>query len=127
MRGAIPPLPNTPSWRCAQLKQRDNFTFTFTFTIYNLFPLYIFATYIYNFENILGSFLLSRGFFVCTVVPTPHLLFDMGFTGLNLSLQNSQMPDEATSSELHRCDNVLIPFNAFFSQSHEMKVAYTAL
>jgi hypothetical protein len=27
MRGAIPPLPNTPSWRGAQLKHRDNFTF----------------------------------------------------------------------------------------------------
>jgi hypothetical protein len=29
MRGAIPPLPNTPSWCGAQLKHRDNFTFTF--------------------------------------------------------------------------------------------------
>jgi hypothetical protein len=29
MRGAIPPLPNTPSWRGVQLKHRDNFTFTF--------------------------------------------------------------------------------------------------
>jgi hypothetical protein len=27
MSGAIPPLPNTPSWRGAQLKHRDNFTF----------------------------------------------------------------------------------------------------
>jgi hypothetical protein len=26
MSGAIPPLPNTPSWRGAQLKHRDNFT-----------------------------------------------------------------------------------------------------
>jgi hypothetical protein len=26
MRGVIPPLPNTPSWRGAQLKYRDNFT-----------------------------------------------------------------------------------------------------
>jgi len=25
MNGAIPPLPNTPSWRGAQLKHRDNF------------------------------------------------------------------------------------------------------
>jgi hypothetical protein len=33
MRGALPPLPNTPSWRGAQLKYRDNFTVTFTFTI----------------------------------------------------------------------------------------------
>jgi hypothetical protein len=31
MRGAIPPLPNTPSWRGAQLKHRDIFTFAFTF------------------------------------------------------------------------------------------------
>jgi hypothetical protein len=30
MSGAIPPLPNTPSWRGAYLKHRDNFTFTFT-------------------------------------------------------------------------------------------------
>jgi len=29
MRGAILPLPNTPSWRGAQLKHEDNFTFTF--------------------------------------------------------------------------------------------------
>jgi len=28
MRGAIPPLPHTPSWRGAQLKHRDSFTFT---------------------------------------------------------------------------------------------------
>jgi hypothetical protein len=28
MRGAIPPLPNTPSLRGAQLKHRDTFTFT---------------------------------------------------------------------------------------------------
>jgi hypothetical protein len=34
MRGAIPPLPHTPSWRGAQLKYMDfTFTFTFTFTI----------------------------------------------------------------------------------------------
>jgi len=25
----MPPLPNTPSWRGAQLKHKDNFTFTF--------------------------------------------------------------------------------------------------
>jgi len=31
MRGAIPPLPNTPSWRGSQLKHRDKFTCT-TFT-----------------------------------------------------------------------------------------------
>jgi hypothetical protein len=28
MSGDIPPLPNTHSWRGAQLKHRDNFTFT---------------------------------------------------------------------------------------------------
>jgi hypothetical protein len=28
MIGAIPPLPNTPLWRGAQLKHRDNFTST---------------------------------------------------------------------------------------------------
>jgi hypothetical protein len=27
MSGAIPPLPNTPPWRGAHLKHRDNFTF----------------------------------------------------------------------------------------------------
>jgi hypothetical protein len=33
MRGAIPPLPNTPSWSDAQLKKHmDNFTFTRRFT-----------------------------------------------------------------------------------------------
>jgi hypothetical protein len=32
MRGATPPLPNAPSYRGAQLKYRDNFTFIFTFS-----------------------------------------------------------------------------------------------
>jgi hypothetical protein len=31
MRGAIPPLPNTPSWRGAHLKHKDNYTFTFNY------------------------------------------------------------------------------------------------
>jgi len=31
MRGATSPLPNTPSWRGAQLKHRDNFYFYFYF------------------------------------------------------------------------------------------------
>jgi len=31
MSVAIPPLPNTPSYRGAQLKHRDKFNFTFTF------------------------------------------------------------------------------------------------
>jgi len=30
MRGAIPPLPNTSSWRGVQSKHRHNFTFIFT-------------------------------------------------------------------------------------------------
>jgi hypothetical protein len=30
IRGAISPFPNTPSWRGAQLKHMDNFTFTLT-------------------------------------------------------------------------------------------------
>jgi hypothetical protein len=29
MRGAVSPLPTIPSWRGAQLKHTDNFTFTF--------------------------------------------------------------------------------------------------
>jgi hypothetical protein len=29
MSGAIPPLPNKPTWHGALLKHRDNFTFTF--------------------------------------------------------------------------------------------------
>jgi hypothetical protein len=33
MRGAIPPLPHMPSWRGAQLKHRDDFTFAFTCTL----------------------------------------------------------------------------------------------
>jgi hypothetical protein len=31
MCGAMPPLPDTPSWRGAQKKDKGNFTFTFTF------------------------------------------------------------------------------------------------
>jgi hypothetical protein len=31
MRGTIPPLPNTPLWRGAQLKHRDNFTLPLQF------------------------------------------------------------------------------------------------
>jgi hypothetical protein len=29
MSGIIPPLPNTPSWRGAQLKHSDNFAFIY--------------------------------------------------------------------------------------------------
>jgi hypothetical protein len=32
MRRAVPPLPNTPSWRGAQLQHRDNFNFYITNT-----------------------------------------------------------------------------------------------
>jgi hypothetical protein len=32
MRGAIPPLPNKPSWRDAQLQHRNNFSFISTLT-----------------------------------------------------------------------------------------------
>jgi hypothetical protein len=32
--GAVPPLPNTPSWHGAQLKHRGNFTFTLTVTLF---------------------------------------------------------------------------------------------
>jgi hypothetical protein len=35
MSEAIHPLPHTPSWRGAQLKHRDNFTFTFTISGFN--------------------------------------------------------------------------------------------
>jgi hypothetical protein len=35
MNGSIPPFPNTPPWRGAQLKHRDNFTFTFLW-VWNL-------------------------------------------------------------------------------------------
>jgi hypothetical protein len=35
MSGAIPPLPNTPSWHGAQLKDRDYFTFTFIYAYEN--------------------------------------------------------------------------------------------
>jgi hypothetical protein len=31
--GAISPLPNTPSWRGAQLKHRDNFTLPYLYLI----------------------------------------------------------------------------------------------
>jgi hypothetical protein len=38
MRGFIPPLPNTPSWRGVQSNYRDNFTYTITIfrTIFEL-------------------------------------------------------------------------------------------
>jgi hypothetical protein len=32
MRGVIPPLPNTPSWRGAQFKKKHRDIFIFTFT-----------------------------------------------------------------------------------------------
>jgi endonuclease/exonuclease/phosphatase family metal-dependent hydrolase len=35
MHEAIPPLPNTSSWRSAQLKHRDNFTFHFYLYLYH--------------------------------------------------------------------------------------------
>jgi hypothetical protein len=35
MRGAIPPLPNTPSWRCTQLKKSTGATSLVPFTFYS--------------------------------------------------------------------------------------------
>jgi hypothetical protein len=37
MRGAIPPLPNTPSWRGAQFKHRDNFTLLLLYSVWHIF------------------------------------------------------------------------------------------
>jgi hypothetical protein len=34
MRGAMPPFPNTPSWRDAQLKHRENFTYQSNIKLY---------------------------------------------------------------------------------------------
>jgi hypothetical protein len=37
--GDMPPLPNTPSWRCVQLKKhRDNFTFHHSNIIFHSMP-----------------------------------------------------------------------------------------
>jgi hypothetical protein len=36
MSGAVPPFPNTPTWRGAQLKHRDNFTFYLYLTCENM-------------------------------------------------------------------------------------------
>jgi hypothetical protein len=33
MSAAVPPLPNTPSWRGAQLKHRDNFTYNLGYSV----------------------------------------------------------------------------------------------
>jgi hypothetical protein len=48
MRGAIPPLPNMPSWRGAQSKHRDKFTFT-SIAIYEEYKLRSFS--LCNFLN----------------------------------------------------------------------------
>jgi hypothetical protein len=44
MRGAVPPLPNTPSWHGAHLKHRDNFTFTLYYTMNPLMVRYEFPS-----------------------------------------------------------------------------------
>jgi hypothetical protein len=49
MNGAIPPLPNTPSWHGAQLKHRDKFAL--------LSPKHIFVT---NFTNSASYLLRNR-------------------------------------------------------------------
>jgi hypothetical protein len=41
MCGAIPPLPNVPSWRGAKLKHRDNINLTFFFKFYVIVTLLI--------------------------------------------------------------------------------------
>jgi len=43
MYGDIPPLPNTPTWRDAQLKPRDDFTVTVTFLILQTYNLFIYT------------------------------------------------------------------------------------
>jgi hypothetical protein len=44
MRGVILPLPNTPSWRGAQLKQKESFTFIIIPVIYLHFQVIVEAT-----------------------------------------------------------------------------------
>jgi hypothetical protein len=59
MRGAIPALPNTPSWRGAQLKHRDKFTFYVIFIIQYLMRL---GTMVHHFivpTNYTGSGLIN--------------------------------------------------------------------
>jgi hypothetical protein len=41
VRGALPPLPHTPSWSGAQLKHMDNFTFKLYFYLYLYLYLYM--------------------------------------------------------------------------------------
>jgi hypothetical protein len=51
MSGAILTLPNTPSWRGAQLKPKDNFTFTFTTIDHQ--PWYVSPFYFFLFSLLL--------------------------------------------------------------------------
>jgi hypothetical protein len=48
MSEAILHFPNTPSWRGAQLKHRDNFTFTFIETVVLIMPVTLAVSFITN-------------------------------------------------------------------------------
>jgi hypothetical protein len=50
MSGAITPLPNTPSWRSAYLKHRDNFTFTFIINISSSKYVYVYTSVLYIYK-----------------------------------------------------------------------------
>jgi hypothetical protein len=57
MRGAVPPLPNMPLSRGAQLKHRGNFTFTFYVVSNRIrFPLYVIKAE----RHLKGSFCVLR-------------------------------------------------------------------
>jgi hypothetical protein len=69
MSGAIPHYPNTPSWRGAHLKHRDNFTFIFCIPFFPNFLqqfIKIFCTYFVDrgdfnpFPLVAGTFLLRK-------------------------------------------------------------------
>jgi len=53
MPGAIPPLPNTPSLGCAQLKHRDNFTFYVCVCYLSQFGLITLTLIIYIFNQLI--------------------------------------------------------------------------
>jgi hypothetical protein len=66
MSGAIPPLPNTPSWRGARLKHRDNFTFTLMY-----FPKFSALVFSNSLGHLCKKFLfhmllkINRKYFLC--------------------------------------------------------------
>jgi hypothetical protein len=94
MSGAIPPLPNTPSWCGAQLKHRDNFTFPFTLFSLSIFVLILGRETKFHGHKVTGKITIYPSKFesLCNITPITILPQNLENTLCRLSATHCIYP-----------------------------------